>query len=74
VTPVTANQDDSARSCYELEGNRVVPFAFRMQARGVTAGGAPGIQFDDEVQNIMYGVNSGRFQNLGRVVPEGYVK
>lgn len=56
------------------EGNRVVPTAFRMQARGVTAGGAPGIQFDDEVQNIMYGVNNGRFRNLGRAVPEGYVK
>ncbi|WP_435239541.1 RHS repeat-associated core domain-containing protein [Streptomyces sp. YPW6] len=25
-------------------------------------------------RNIMYGVNGGRFQNLGRAVPEGYVK
>ncbi|MEV8005102.1 hypothetical protein AB0P10_20810 [Streptomyces parvus] len=35
------------------EGNRVVPTGFRMQARGVKAGGAPGIRFGDEVPNTM---------------------
>ncbi|MFG3382222.1 LamG-like jellyroll fold domain-containing protein [Streptomyces sp. NPDC047999] len=56
------------------EGNRVVPVSFRMQARGVTATGRPGIEFDQHVENTMYGLNEGRFYNLGREVPEGYRK
>ncbi|WP_233221395.1 LamG-like jellyroll fold domain-containing protein [Streptomyces carminius] len=54
------------------EGDRVVPVEFRMQARGVTAHGTPGISFDKHVKNIMYGVNDGKSHNLGREVPEGY--
>ena len=52
----------------------MVPVAFHMQARGTTPGGGPGIEFDKEVPNVMYSLKSGQFQNLGRVIPEGYVK
>nr|WP_234018049.1 DNA/RNA non-specific endonuclease [Streptomyces sp. SID8356] len=55
-------------------GNRVVPVSFRMQARGVNADGSPGIQFDESVENEMYGLCEGRFCTLGREVPEGYRK
>ncbi|WP_309235751.1 RHS repeat-associated core domain-containing protein [Streptomyces sp. TRM64462] len=55
-------------------GNRVVPISFRMQARGVTEDGAPGIQFDNEVPNLMYSLNDRGYYNLGTRVPEGYQK
>ncbi|MFD6420903.1 LamG-like jellyroll fold domain-containing protein [Streptomyces sp. NPDC060198] len=55
-------------------GNRVVPYAFRMQASGVFVDGAPGVYFDEEVPNAMYSLRTKRFQNLGRTIPEGYLK
>ncbi|GGU66268.1 DNA/RNA non-specific endonuclease [Streptomyces lavendofoliae] len=71
---IDANQVVHYKVTPKYEGNRVVPVSFRMQARGVTAGGGKGIEFDDEVPNIMYGLNDRRFHNLGTEVPEGYHK
>ncbi len=55
----------------EYRGGRTVPYAFLMQAQGVTASGEIGIDQSDLVPNEVYSPVQGRSVNIGEVTENG---
>ncbi|MET7534637.1 hypothetical protein [Streptomyces goshikiensis] len=55
------------------EGPRTVPYAFKMQESGWNPDGSPGICINDEILNQFFGLQTGKWHNLGRVSNPGPV-